>query len=285
MNLNPYIAVIIAAVLAGSSGVFIKLLNLPPASITFFRLFIPVIILFCYFRWKQIKLFKGNYKIMLLASSLNAIRIFLYFVAYLFTSIGNAVIILFTWPIFAAIFGAVLLKEKVTLREFSLIFIAFIGIFIMYMNKEISFGDKDFIGMVAMLLSSIIFSLTILIYKKELPNYSKEETIFYQNFIGSIIFLPFIFINRPFPTLIQTSVASLYGLLIGIVVFLLFFYGLNKLKVSHYSLFTYFEVPSALVFSFIFFKEMITLNMFLGGLLIVASGFLLKRKKELIQQE
>ena len=112
MKLNPYLTVILAATIGGSNGVFIKLLSLPSTSITFFRVFIPVAILLVYFGWKKIKLFQGNYKIMLVASGLNAARMFFFIFAYLHTSIGNAVIFLFTWPIFATIFGAIFFRNS-----------------------------------------------------------------------------------------------------------------------------------------------------------------------------
>lgn len=279
MKLNPYLAIILGTTITASSGVFIKLLNLPSTSITFFRVFIPVIILSCYFGLKKIKLFRGNYKIMLFASGLNAARMFLFMVGYLFTSIGNAIIILFTWPIFATIFGAIFLKEKITKRTSVLVGMAFLGVILMYLDKEISFGNRDFLGMAAMLFSAIIYSVTAVIFKKELINYAETETIFYQNLAGAIIFLPFIFINKPTPTIIQISVAVSYAFLVGVVAFLLFFFALKKLKMSHYSLSTYWEVPAALIFGVIFFKEKITLNIILGGFLIIAAGLLLKKEK------
>lgn len=279
MKLNPYLAVILGATLGGSSGVFIRLLDLSSTSITFFRVAVPVIFLLFYLKWKKVHLFRGNYKIMLLASSLNAIRIFLYFVAYLYTTMANAVIMLFTWPIFAAIFGIFFLKEKVTKRMFLLLGMAFAGIVVMYLNQETSLGNKDFLGMGAMLVSAIVLSLTFIIYKRELPNYSKMETIFYQNLVGAIIFLPFIFINKPLPSFTQSSVAIIYAFLIGVVGFMFFFYALKRLKIAHYSLMTYWEVPAAIVFGFIFFQEAITWNIVLGGLLIVTAGFLLRKEK------
>ena len=279
MKLSPYLAIILAATIGGSSGVFIKFLNLPSTSIAFFRVFIPVVILLGYLRWKKTKLFQGDYKIMLVASGLNAARMFLYIFAFLYTSIGNAVIILFTWPIFATIFSTIFLKEKVTKRTSLLIGGAFLGIIIAFADKEISFGDKDFIGMGSMLLSAIIFAFTMIVFKKGLKSYTKTETIFYQNLVGVIIFLPFIFFNGPFPTLVQTSVVSVYGFLAGIVAFLLFFFALKKVKMSHYSLFTYWEVLAASIFGIIFFKELITPNVILGGGLIIIAGLLLKRDK------
>lgn len=277
MKLNPYLAIILGATIGASSGVFIKLLDLPATTITFFRMFIPAAVLLVYLLYKKTRLFRGNYPLMMLASGLNAARMFLFFIAFLYTTIGNAVIILYTWPVFAVIFSAIFLKEKVSWRTAMLIALAFAGIVIMYSGKEISFGNQDFIGMAAMLVSAIIFSITAVIFKKELVNYGKTETIFYQNLLGAIVFLPFLFINRPLPTPIQATVASVYGFLIGIVAFILFFYALKKLKMSHYSLFTYWEVPAALVFSAIFFREAITLDMVLGGGLILTAGILLRK--------
>ena len=279
MKLNPYLAIIIAATIGGSSGVFIKLLDLPATTITFFRMAVPVIVLLAYLKYKGITFFRGNYRIMMLASALNATRMFFFFVGYLYTSIGNAVIILFTWPIFGSLFSAIFLKEKVSRRTAVLIGLAFLGIVIMYMNKDISFGNEDFIGMAAMLFSAILFSITAVIFKKELVNYSRTETIFYQNLIGAFVFLPFIFINTPVPSALQAGVASLYGFLIGIVAFVLFFFALRRLKMSHYALFTYWEVIAALFFGVMFFGEEISLNMVIGGGLILATGILLKKQK------
>ncbi len=280
MKLSPYLAIIIAATIGGSSGVFIKLLELPSGSITFFRMFIPFIILLVYLLWKGVRLFRGNYKIMMVASGLNAARMFLFFVGYLYTTIGNAVIILFTWPIFASLFSAIFLKERVSLRTASLIGLAFAGIVIMYIDNEISFGNRDFIGMAAMLLSAMIFAVTAVIFKKELHNYSRTETIFYQNLIGALAFMPFIFISTPLPTLTQATVASVYGFSIGIVAYLLFFFALKRLKMSHYSLFTYWEVIAAILFGALFFSEPITLNMIAGGSMILAAGVLLRKKRQ-----
>ncbi len=48
---------------------------------------------------------------------------------------------------------------------------------------------------------------------------------------------------------------------------------------SHYALFTYWEVIAALFFGVVFFGEEISLNMVIGGGLILATGILLKKQK------
>lgn len=279
MKVNPYLAIIIAATIGGASGVFIKLIDLPATSITFFRMAVPVIILLVYLHYKRVRLFRGNYRMLMVASVLNAVRMLLFFIGYLYASIGNAVIILFTWPIFGTLFSAIFLKEKVSVRTAILIGLAFLGIVMMYLYTEIGFGNKDFIGMVAMLFSAIFFAATAVIFKQKLQVYKRSEAIFYQNLVGAVVFLPFVFINTPVPTALQMGAASFYGFLIGIVAFMMFFYALRRLKMSHYALFTYWEVIAALFFGVLFFGEGITWNMLVGGGLILATGILLRRQK------
>lgn len=279
MKLNPYVSIIIAATLAASSGIFIKSAKLPSTSITFFRMSIPIIVLITYFAIKKTRINLGNYKIMLLASSLNAVRMILFIVGYMYASLGNAIIIMFTWPIFATIFSMIILKEKVSKRNAVLIIVAFLGIAFVYANKEFSLDDKETIGMAAMLLCAIIYSLTTVIFKKELTNHTTAETIFFQNIVGAIIFLPFVLLSKPLPTQSQIIIASSYGLIVGLFAFLFFFYALQKIKVSTYSIFAYWEVLATVFFGILLYDERITANMLIGGLLIISAGLFIEKEK------
>lgn len=278
MKFNPYFEVILAAIIWGTTGLFIKYLNLHPTVIAFFRAAVPIILLLLFFQIKKIRLFQGNNKLILIASFFNAVRMLLYFIGFTYTSIGNAVIILYTWPIFTTIFSIIFLKEKIKNINILLLLLAFIGITLTYINKEFSFADKDFIGMSAVLLSSMVFSLTVIIFKKELKKYSKSETVFYQNLIAAIIFLPFLFIIKPFPTTTQIAVSIFYAILIGLIGFGLFFSALKKIKASTASFLSYIEVISAVVLATIFFNERLEWNVAAGGLLIIGSAILLKKE-------
>ena len=280
MKFNPYLEVLLAATIGGSSGIFIRYLDLPVTTITFFRLFIPALILFIYLKWKKVKLFRRNIKLMLLGSSLNAARLFLFIMAYMYTSIANGVIILFTWPIFAAIFSILILKEKVNWKTLGLILLAFVGIIMMYINKEFSFTNKDFVGMTLMLVSAICLAFVIIIFKEVLKENDNIETVFYQNIVGAVVFIPFIFINFPKPTIPQIGLGAGYGILCGMVTFILFFSALKRLKVAVYSLLCYWEVVAGIFFGFLFFKEIITWNMFVGGACIILSSLLIRKNAE-----
>jgi len=279
--LNPYIEVFLAALLWGATGIFIKILHLPSTSLTFFRAAIPVVILYIIFSLQRKKIFKGKHKLMWIASALNSVRLLLYFIGFSLTAIGNAVIILYTGPIFIALFSALFLKEKVTSKKVGVLLLAFLGLVVMYSNHVFSFEQKDFFGMTAVLASTIINAVMILLIKKEIHNYTKMETIFWQNLVAAFMFAPFILIARPFPTAFQWQTAVVYAFINGLVAYYMYFSALKKIPLSTATIITYMEVVSAITFAWFFLKEPITLNMLLGGMLIISASLLLKRVEAL----
>ena len=278
MKFNPSLEVIIAAIIWGTNGVFIKLLDLPSTTISFFRLGIPTIILLIYFKLKKINFFAVENKLlMIFASFLFGIKTILMILGFQFSPLSTAVIVIYTWPIFATIFSAIILKEKIVKRNIPLLILAFIGIIFIFFNQNISFGNLEFLGLTFMLIVAILHALIIIIFKKQSDKNSKYETIFYQNIVGFLMFSPFIFINTPTPTLLQTGIGITYGTLIGLIGFIFFFSALKKINASTASHLTYVEVISAVIFGMIIFKELLTWNIVVGGLLIITSTYLMKR--------
>jgi drug/metabolite transporter (DMT)-like permease len=277
MSFNPYFEVILAAIIFGTAGIFVKIIDLPATTITFFRVAAPTVILFIYFILKHKNIFKAATKMVIFISLLNALRMYLWLFAYLHTSVGNAVIILYTWPVFTVLFGPLIIKEKLTRQKLFLTLIAFIGIIIIFSNKEISFENKDFIGMLAMLVSAMLSAITTLLFKPESKRFSKQQLVFFQNVAGAVIFLPFLFINRPLPTMPQAALSTLYSALIGLLAFLLWFSALKKIKASTLAIISYTEVVSAIILGALILGEGITLNMVVGGGIILIVSYFARR--------
>jgi drug/metabolite transporter (DMT)-like permease len=275
--LNPYIELVIVSLIFGSSGAVIKYLHLPPTTMTFFRMGVPTIVLFVYLYFKKIKLFKKNFRLVLIASFLNAVRLLFFFIGYTLASIGNATIASSVGPLFVFLYSAIFLKEKATKTKISLLCTALIGIIILYSNKTFSFSDKDFLGMSFALVASAIYSLTVVIFKKELDRYSKTEAVFYQNLVGAILFLPFIFINKPFPDFWQIGFAVTSQFFIGLIAFVMFFSALKKVTPTVASIATFDSVISVIL-GIILFKEVLTVNMIIGGILILFSSIMIKKE-------
>lgn len=277
MSFNPYLEVLCAAVLWGATGIFIKILHLPSTSLTFFRAGVPVVILYIIFSFQRKKVFKGKHKLMWIASTLNAVRMLLYFIGFSLTAIGNAVIILYTGPIFISLFSALFLREKVTSQKVGVLLMAFFGLVVMYSNHLFSFQQKDFFGMTAVLTSTIMNAVMILLIKKEIHKYTKMETIFWQNLVAVFIFLPFLLNTRPVPTTFQWQTAIIYAFVNGLVAYYMYFSALKKIPLSTATIITYMEVVSAITFAWVFLREPITMNMLVGGFLIISASLLLKK--------
>jgi len=280
MKQKAFYALIIAACIAGSSGLLIKgIETLSAGAIAWVRAAFPALLLIIWLYFKRINCFHGNYPKMLLSSFINAGRMYLYLIAFIYTSIGNAVILFYTWPIFATFLGIFFLKEKVSRSQIALMLFAFVGLMLAYSNKSFSFEDRDFIGMISAVISAFGYAITVVLFKSEADNYHRNEIIFYQNFAGVLVFLPIFWTSVPSAEMIHIGVALLYAFVIGIVVFSLFFYGLKYLKASTASSIMYLEVVSAILFGYFILGEKLDLNMIIGGAIIILSSYFITRLK------
>ena len=278
MNRKAVLILVLCAILASISGILIKeMKSMSPSSIAGLRMSLPVIIIGFWLKSQGVKIFRINTGKMLAASALNAVRLYLYLVAFIFTSIGNATILFYTYPIFTAILGYIFLKEKLKLQQWIFLFIAFTGLIIAYFDKPMNFEDADFVGMLAALISGAIYAGVVVIFKSQSQNYSSTEMVFHQNFVGLFCFLPFFIIEFPVIETRDIGICLFYTFLIGFVVFKLFFMGLHYLKASIASSIMYLEIVSAIVLSYLFLGEQLSVNMVIGGSLIVISSFMINR--------
>ncbi len=278
VKLNPsYLKILLAAVIWGSSGVFIKYLDLHPFVLSFFRVVVPVILVGVFTRFKDLKTLKIASRVLIIASFLNVIRLVFYFIGFLNAPIGNAVIILYTWPLFAVLLSRVYLFEPLPLKNILLLVFAFAGIIFIHLDKEISFNNEVFVGTMAMLLSSLIYAVTVVMFKREAPRYSNWSIVFHQNFIGAVVFTIVFIVFPEKPELDKSIIAVVYALLVGLVGYGLFFSALKNIKASTASFMAYIEVISAIIFGIYLFNETLTWNVLLGGLMIIGSSILLKK--------
>jgi drug/metabolite transporter (DMT)-like permease len=274
---NAVYAVITCALIAGNNGLIIKhMSSMSPGLIAWFRTAIPIIFLIPLL-WKKGDLhFKGNNKRMLLASSINAVRMYLFLIAFIYTSIGNAVVLFYTYPIFVTAIEILFLKKNIKKEQLLFLLLAFIGIIITYIGKPFNFESRDFIGMLAAIGASIGYAVTVIIFKTETHNYSQNKMIFYQNIVGAVLFIPFL-IGLPTAEIDHLATGLFYGLLIGIVVFKLFFFGLKYLAASTATTLMYLEVITAVLLGHFILDEKLTWNILVGGALILISSIYISR--------
>ncbi len=274
----PQTKVFIAALIFGSSGAFVKFLNLPVITISFIRMAVPTLVLFFFFLIKKEKIFPLHYKLLCLGSFLNAIRMIFYFTGYTYTSIGTAVILLYTWPVFAVLYSYLFLKEKITPRIIFLMLAAFCGVVLIYSEKASTINSSELGGIISILFSAMVYAGTIIIFKYKSEDVSNWHIVFFQNLAGALIFCPFVFLTGDWPDIQQTGIAVAYASLIGLVGFGLLFSALKQISASRVSILNYMEVISAVLLGVVLFAEKITVGTVAGGGLIMISAYFINRK-------
>ena len=131
--------------------------------------------------------------------------------------------------------------------------------------------------MLAGLGSALVYSMSIIVFKSCADHYHTTEILFFQNVLGAFIFLPFFITTGVMPDLQQWSISIGYAILLGIIVFGMFFYGLKHLKASTFSMITYIEFVSGIFLGVILLNEPFTWNMALGATLILLATWQLRK--------
>ncbi len=270
--MNPYIQILLATVIWGATGAFVKLIDLPISALASVRLLAPTAALLLYFIYKKKLAFLSTTpRSLVWVSVINIIRVVMYFIGFKNTSVGSAIILLYTWPIFVTIAASIFLKEKSTRPMKALIALAFLGTYVIQMHTRFSFQDHDFVGMMAMLISSLCSAATVVIFKATGDTHSHTEKVFFQNAAGGLLVLPFLYWLIPNPQPIPLAIAAGFAIFTGVLGYSLFFSALNKIPSSHASFLSYFEVITTLIFSSFLLHEHVTWNMTLGGSMILFS--------------
>jgi len=276
----PVVAVLVAAALGASSGLYIKGLEFSSLALAAFRMGIP-----CVFSLPLV-LARGTAlghpdqrKALWVASGFNAARMLLFIVAYKLTSIGNAVVLLYLWPVFALVFGCVRDRSTPTRGQVGILALAVAGVVVMNLHRNFSLEGTDLVGSAAMLGSAALFAVTALLFKKALAQVHETDTLYFQNGIGALVFLPFLIVEVPTASLGSIGLASVYGLVVGFGAFGLFFFAMKRLPLFQYSALAYSEVPFGVALGVVVLGEAVVWNQVVGAVLVLGASFLAQRSK------
>jgi len=253
-----------------------------PITTIFLRLVLSSIILFSglvIFR-KLEKIKKEDYKLFLLSSLFNP---FFYFLGENFglklATPTIASVIIATIPLFVPVAAYFMLKEKFSKMNIIGIFISFIGILVMLVNKDLSMNASPLgVGLLAFAVVSAVF-YTILI-KKLASRYSAFTIIAAQNIIGVIYFLPlFLIFGLSHFLKIKPNFELISSLLqlaffCSTLAFVFFTISVKKIGVSRTSVFGNTIPVFTAIFSFLILSEQFNVNKILGMVVVLLGVFL-----------
>jgi drug/metabolite transporter (DMT)-like permease len=256
------IAVLIAAILWSTGGILIKLVNLHPLQITFFRAIFAASVFAIAFR-KQAFIFNG---MTFINGLFYAAILILFVMATKLTTAANAIFLQYTAPIYVLIFEPLINKTEFKKINLITILACFAGMTLFFMG-ELSFNHYN--GNIIALLSGIAFAAFLIGMKNNKHEY-QFSTIFYGNIFIILFSIPSVMSLQSLSMRDFTMVAFLGIFQIGIA-YAIFTYGLKRVFAIEASLISMIEPALNPVWVVLWYGEVPSFFAIIGGIIIISA--------------
>jgi DME family drug/metabolite transporter len=254
------LAVLAAAILWSTGGIFIKLITLNPLQLASIRSAFAAVIFGFVFRKKLLEV---NGFTFINALFYSAVLIF-FVSATKNTTAANAIFLQYTAPIYVLIFEPLLNKTRFEKINIFTVILCFGGM-LLFFTGEISPGH--FIGNIYALLSGLAFAAFLLGMRKNKTDY-QFSSIFYGNIIIALIGVPALTELNGISISDLLQVAFLGIFQIGIA-YVIFGYGLKRVLAIEASLIGMIEPVLNPVWVFIGYGEAPSVMAITGGIIII----------------
>lgn len=256
------LAVIAAALLWSTGGIFIKLISLNAFQLSSLRsLFAALVFLFLFKK----KLLDVNGFTFLNAIFYAGILIF-FVMATKMTTAANAIFLQYTAPIYVLVLEPLINKTKYELINIVTIIFCFAGMVLFFVG-ELSPGHFE--GNMIALLSGIAFAGFLIGMRKNRPEY-QFSSIFYGNIIITLICLPSLLSVKEF-TLSDLGMIAFLGIFQIGIPYVFFSYGLKRILAIEASLISMMEPVLNPVWVLIWYGEKPAFLAIVGGIIIITA--------------
>ncbi|VFE45789.1 DMT family transporter [Clostridioides difficile] len=192
-----YVFIAIAGLLWATLGLFGKFLmgnGLASEQVAFTRLFFGFIVLGIYssIRTPQILKIskKGIIYSVIIGIICQAMFNLCYFKAIDIVGVSIAAVLLYTSPLFLAIFSKVCYKENITRSKLFSLILCFIGTIMAVTGGRLDFQGLNAFGLLLGILSAIAYALMPTISKNALKEFSSSTILVYSFLFGAIFMIP-----------------------------------------------------------------------------------------------
>lgn len=268
---------VLVMIIWGSLGVFTKSIPLSALNLAFLRALIALPVLFFMMKIKKVdqvvlKLLKPY----LFSGVLLGFGWLTLFYGFKHTNISSAVIIYNMCPVYVMIFAPLVLKEAISKIQIIVIFISFLGLFLIVgHNLQDGYG---YVGLLFSAVSGILYAIIVLINRSIKDRVDNQVATFVQIFTAMVVLLPFVLLDGNIITIFNLDAkAVIYTILLGIlhtgVAYTIFFSLYTHMKSVEIVAYSYLEPLFGILFSVLFTGETLTIPQVIGGILILGSTY------------
>lgn len=280
-NIIPTASIIAGAILWGFIGIFVNKLNgFSSADLLSIRCLVTAILLFAFIAIKDKRLLKIKLKDIWMFIGTGIISFasysFAYFASIRLTSMSVAAILLYTSPIFVMSMSILIFKEKLTIKKFAAVILAFLGcVFITGLGTEDHISAK---GLTVGLISGFCYALYSIFGKIALKKYSTLTVTAYTFLFASIVAIPLSDFGNIYSRCdLNTAIFLLiFALLTGLAPYALYTYGLSKTPAGKAAVLACVEPVTAALSGILIMHEAISLQTVLGIILVLSAVIVLQ---------
>lgn len=273
MNLYIFFA-LVSAVSMASSGVIARLSGLAAAELTFYRLFVGALCLFClvFVLSKQAELRQKPDRRILLNGVLLASFMLCFLKAISFISLANAIMLVYLAPALAAIAAHFLFREKLDFMSGCCIALSFFGFAMLQQFKlDLVLNASQWPGFVFGVLSLLTYTGFLLANRHSGQSNSPLQRAFYQLLIGALCVLPFLQ-QAELPSSGDWIWIALAGFFPGFLAIYLAIIALEHLPTRVFGTLAYIEPVAVILAGWWLFAETLSLLQLGGVALILLAG-------------
>ena len=270
---------IIAVVLYGTIGLFLRFVNLPSEIVAMCRGTIGSLFIYLYLRFKQVKIDKkaiyNNRNLLILSGVCLGLNWIFLFKAYLTTTVAIASLCNYLAPLIVVIVSPIVLHERWEFRKLPLVALAFLGIVLVSGVFDKQHGSL--LGVVYGLLAAFVFSL-IIICNRKLQDISVYDRSLVQLIISALTIFPYVLFNNWGSDIAINLKDILIVLMLGAIhtglAYCFYFSGMASLDVQTIAILGYLEPVVSLLCSTVILNEPLSLYGWIGAALIIFSAFM-----------
>ncbi|HHY77910.1 MAG TPA: DMT family transporter [Clostridiales bacterium] len=250
---------VLASILWSTGGILIKLVDWNPIAIAGSRSLISSIVVLLYLKKPKI-----TWSMAQIGGALSyTATVMLFVAANKLTTAANAILLQFTAPIFVAILGLLILKEKIRSYDYIAIIVVFGGMLLFFIDDV---GGGSMLGNTLAVISGFFLACVTIALRFQKDG-SPVETTFLGNLLTFIVSIPFIVKGLPdLKSILAIIVLGVFQLGIAYILYAL---AIKHLKAIEAILITVIEPILNPIWVFLFAGEKPSLYAVIGGLIVI----------------
>ncbi len=221
---------------------------------------------------------KNNLIILLLSGAAIGFNWIFLFEAYNYTTVATATLTYYLAPFFVMIASPLVLKEKLTIKQFFCLIGAIIGMVFVSGVVKNGIPEADELKGILFGLGAAILYASVIILNKKLREISAYEKTVMQLGTAAVVVIPYIFLTEDVTQLTFEPLTVVMLLVTGIIhtgiAYALYFNSMKDLKAQTVAIFSYIDPAVAIILSAVILKERMDIYGIIGAVLILGSAMI-----------